>query len=176
MSEPRFTDPELQAIYTSLLPPAAGGPQSSSPEAVAAAEGLDLADDLAAVRRPTARGSATQRRAGRAGRRRQDRRTLESHAFTLLSRQAVHLRPAELRTRARAWAQAGLWPQEMEAWIAAVGVDGAAIARDCRQAGIALSVMDVVLDGVRVKQRLRGGEPALSVQARAASCERPLSS
>ncbi|KUN75565.1 hypothetical protein [Streptomyces griseoruber] len=69
----------------------------------------------------------------------------------------------------------GLWPAETEAWIRAVGVDGAAIARDCRTAGIALSAMNVLLDGMRVKHRLRGGEPAFAVLARAASSGRCLS-
>ncbi len=69
----------------------------------------------------------------------------------------------------------GLWPQETEAWIGAVGVDAATIARDCRTAGIALSAMNVPLDGRRVKDRLRGGEPAFSVLARAAVCGRSLS-
>lgn len=77
-----------------------------------------------------------------------------------------------MRTRARAWARVGLWPEEMRAWIAALGVDGAALARDCRTAGIALSAMGVVLDGMRVKHRLRGGEGAFSVLARAAACGR----
>ncbi|MFE9069060.1 hypothetical protein [Streptomyces violaceusniger] len=49
------------------------------------------------------------------------------------------------------------------------------IVMECRQAGIALSAMDVVLDGVRVKQRLRCGEPAFSVLARATSSGRSLS-
>ncbi|MFF3639082.1 hypothetical protein [Streptomyces sp. NPDC002250] len=65
-------------------------------------------------------------------------------------------------------------PEEMRGWIAAVGVDGAAIARDCRTAGIALAAMGVVLDGVRVKHRLRGRESAFSVLARAAACGRSL--
>lgn len=85
-----------------------------------------------------------------------------------------HLRTAELRTRARAWARLRLWPEEMQAWIAAVGVDGAAVARDCRTAGITLAAMGVVLDGMRVKHRLRGGESAFSVLARAAACGRSL--
>lgn len=68
----------------------------------------------------------------------------------------------------------GLWPEEMQAWIAALGVDGAAVARDCRTAGIALSAMTLVLDGMRVKHRLRGGESAFSVLARAADCGRSL--
>jgi hypothetical protein len=69
------------------------------------------------------------------------------------------------RPLARIWAQLGLWPEQTRAWIAAVGVDGAALVRDCIAAGIALSAMDAVLDGVRVKQRLQGGEPALSALA-----------
>lgn len=174
MSDALFTDPVLQAIYTYLAPPAAGRPQASSAEAVADREGLDLAADLAAVRRRTARRSAGQRGAGRTGRR-DDRCSLESYAFTVLSRQAVHLRGEQLRGRARAWARVGLWPQELEGWISAVGVDGAAVASACLRAGIALSAMEVVLDGVRVRQRLRGGEPVPSVLARAASCGQSLS-
>ncbi|WP_330335844.1 hypothetical protein [Streptomyces sp. NBC_00557] len=67
-----------------------------------------------------------------------------------------------LRARAQAWTRVALWPAEMDAWIGAVGVDGSAIARDCHTAGIALSATDIVLDGMRVKQRLRGGETAFS--------------
>ncbi|MCQ1577199.1 hypothetical protein [Streptomyces parvus] len=63
----------------------------------------------------------------------------------------------------------------METWVGAVGVDGAAITRDCRTAGIALPAMDIVLDGTRVKQRPAGGEPAFSILARAAACGRSLS-
>jgi hypothetical protein len=172
MSHARFTDPELQAVYDCLAPGRSGAPADTA-EAIAAREGLNLAADLAAVRRRTARATAARRRADRSDRR-GDGRTLESHAFTLLSHRAPHLRPFELRTRARAWARVGLWPGEMQAWIAALGVDGAAVARDCRTAGIALSAMGVVLDGMRVKHRLRGGESASSVLARAAACGRSL--
>ncbi|MGX1487746.1 hypothetical protein RKD41_000005 [Streptomyces tendae] len=49
----------------------------------------------------------------------------------------------------------GLWPEEMQAWIAAVGWTS----RGRITAGIALSTMDVVLDGARVKQRLRAARP-----------------
>jgi hypothetical protein len=41
--------------------------------------------------------------------------------------------------------------------------------------GIALSAMDVVLDGVRVRQRLRDGESVPVVLACAVSCGRSLS-
>ncbi|WP_251091394.1 hypothetical protein [Streptomyces sp. Caat 7-52] len=40
--------------------------------------------------------------------------------------------------------------------------------------GITLAAMGVVLDGMRVKHRLRGGESAFSVLARAAACGRSL--
>ncbi|MFD5608383.1 hypothetical protein ACFWI5_35975, partial [Streptomyces sp. NPDC127064] len=49
-------------------------------------------------------------------------------------------------------------------------MDGTAVARDCHTAGIALSAVGVVSDGMRVKHRLRGGESAFSVLARAANC------
>ncbi|WP_405763941.1 hypothetical protein OHU34_43510 [Streptomyces sp. NBC_00080] len=168
MTRARFTDTELQALYDCLAPAESGTPADTA-EAIAAREGLDLADDLAAARRRTARATAARRRTDGGKHRRDDRRSLERHAFTLLSREATHLRPSALRDRARAWATVGLWPAEMEAWIRAVGVDGAAIARDCRTAGITLSAMNVLLDGMRVKHRLRGGEPAFAVLARATS-------
>ncbi|MFI1051787.1 hypothetical protein ACH4U3_39755 [Streptomyces griseoruber] len=174
MPRARFTDPELQVVYDCLAPTESGAPADTA-ETIAAREGLDLAADLAAARRRTARATTSRRRTGSGGRPRDDRRSLEHHAFTLLSRQAPHLRPSVLRARALAWAKVGLWPAETEAWIRAVGVDGAAIARDCRTAGIALSAMNVLLDGLRVKHRLRGGEPAFAVLARAASSGRCLS-
>ncbi|MEU6071948.1 hypothetical protein ABZ864_47900 [Streptomyces sp. NPDC047082] len=174
MAHTRFTDPELQAIYANLAPAAGSGTESTA-EAIAAREGLDLAADLAGVRRRTAASTAPRRRPNRAAGRRDDRRSLESVAFTLLGRRAAHLRPAELRARARAWTRVGLWPHEMDAWIGAVGVDGATIARDCLAVGITLPAMNVIVDGVRVKQRLRGGEPVPAVLARATSCGQTLS-
>ncbi|MFJ6686295.1 hypothetical protein [Streptomyces werraensis] len=174
MTRARFADPELQAVYAYLCPAMADG-QANTAEAIAAREGLDLAAALAAVRRRTVRSAGPRSRGGREARRGADRRSLESYAFTLLSRQAPHLRTAQLRPLARDWARLGLWPGEMQVWIGAVGVDRAAVVRDCGTAGIALAAMDVVLDGVCVKQRLRGGEPAFSVLARAASCGRSLS-
>jgi len=131
--------------------------------------------ELRAVRRRTARSAGPRSRGGREARRGEDRRSLESYAFTMLSRQATHLRTAQLRPLARDWARLRLLPEEMQVWIGPVGVDRYAVVRDCITAGIALAAMDVVLDGIRVKQRLRGGEPAFSVLARAASCGRSLS-
>ncbi|CAK7286402.1 hypothetical protein SGPA1_40662 [Streptomyces misionensis JCM 4497] len=119
-------------------------------EAIASHEGLSL--DVAEVRRRTTRAAATRRRADRSGRRRGDGPSLETYAFTLLSRQAPNLPATELRPRPRprAWARVGLRPQEMQAWIAALGVAGAAVARPCRTADIALAAMGVVLDGMRI--------------------------
>ncbi|MGW3850297.1 hypothetical protein [Streptomyces fagopyri] len=173
MPRTRFTDPALQAVYDCLAPAEAGSPADTA-EAIAAREGLDLAAELAVVRRRAAGTTASRRPTDRRGRR-DDRCTLERHALTVLSRVARHLRSSELRALARAWAGTKLWPVEMEVWILALGVDGAAIARDCRAAGIALSAMNVSLDGVRVKNRLRGGEPAFAVLARATSSGRRLS-
>ncbi|WP_333754874.1 hypothetical protein [Streptomyces sp. IBSBF 3352] len=51
----------------------------------------------------------------------------------------------------------------LQAWIAASGVERAAVVRDCITAGIVLSAMDVVLDSAHVKQRLRGGESTFSI-------------
>ncbi|OFA48237.1 hypothetical protein BEN35_19020 [Streptomyces fradiae] len=170
MSQARFTDPDLQAIYTYLAPPATGRAQAASAEAVAIREGLELAADLAAVQRRAARTPADRQRANRSG-----RRSVESQAAMMLSRRAEHLRGDQLRARARTWTRVGLWPAEMEAWIGVMGVDGAAIASACREAGITLPAMEVVLDGVRVRQRLRGGESVASVLARATSSGRSLS-
>ncbi|MFE0794861.1 hypothetical protein ACFW5P_35495 [Streptomyces rochei] len=93
----------------------------------------------------------------------------------MLSRRAGHLRRSERRDLARAWTRLGLWPAELETWVGALGVNGAAIAQGCLTAGIAVSSMDIALDGMRVKQRLRGGEPVFSVLARATACGRSLS-
>jgi hypothetical protein len=49
----------------------------------------------------------------------------------------------------------------------AVGVDGSAVAFACLTARVPLTSMGV--DGVRVKHRLRRGEPLPSVLARAAA-------
>ncbi|WP_440581241.1 hypothetical protein [Streptomyces sp. PT19] len=173
MTDARFTDPELQALYALLAPTDTGAP-SATAEDIAAREGLDLAADLAAVRRRTARAAASRRRS-EGGHRRENQRAPEDYALEVLSRRAGHLRRSELRDLARAWTRLGLWPAELEAWVGAVGVNGAAIARGCLTAGIAVSSMDIALDGMRVKQRLRGGEPVFSVLARAAACGRSLS-
>jgi hypothetical protein len=173
MTDARFTDPELQALYALLAPTDTGAP-SATAEDIAAREGLDLAADLAAVRRRTARAAASRRRS-EGGRRRENQRAPEDYAFEVLSRRAGHLRRSELRDLARAWTRLGLWPAELEAWVGAVGVNGTAIARSCLTAGIAVSSMDITLDGMRVKQRLRGGEPVFSVLARATACGRSLS-
>ncbi|MGX1364710.1 hypothetical protein RKD19_000069 [Streptomyces canus] len=174
MTRARFTDPDLQAVYAFLAPTDTGTP-STTAESVADREGLDLAADLAAVRRRTASVDASRRRSEDGGRRREDRRARKDYAFEVLGRHAGHLRRPELRALAQAWTRVGLWPVEMEAWVSAVGVHGATIARDCLTAGIAVSAMDTVVDGRRVKQRLRGGEPVSSVLARAAACGRSLS-
>lgn len=171
MPDARFTDPALQAIYTYLAPAAGAPDRVASAEAIAAHEGLDLAGDLAAVRRRTARTHRSSRSRGR-----DDRRTRESQALTVLRRRAGHLRGEQLRGRAQAWARMGLWPTALDAWIDALGVDGAAVASACLKAGITLSAMDTVLDGARVKQRLRGGESVTAVLARAAACGRSLAS
>lgn len=160
-----FTDPALQAVYDCLAP-AESSPPADTAEAIAAREGLDLATELAAARRRAAGTTVSPRQTDRRSRR-DDQRSLEGHALTVLSRVAKHRRSSELRALARAWAGTKLWPVEMEAWILAVGVDGPAIARNCRTAGIALSAMNVSMDGVRVKHHLRGGEPAFAVLARA---------
>ncbi|MEU4038538.1 hypothetical protein [Streptomyces collinus] len=80
MTRPRFTDPALQAAYDYLAPADTGAPANTA-EAIAAREGLNLAADLAAVRRRTARSAAATRQRTT----RDDRRSLQALAFTMLS-------------------------------------------------------------------------------------------
>ncbi|MFB7293644.1 hypothetical protein [Actinacidiphila glaucinigra] len=59
----------------------------------------------------------------------------------------------------------GMWPREMEAWIRALGVDGAATAAVCARWGLAVASLEVVVDGRQVRRRLRDGEPVTAVLA-----------
>ncbi|MFE0908359.1 hypothetical protein ACFW3Y_34685 [Streptomyces rochei] len=173
MTDVRFTAPELQALYALLAPTDTVAPRAPLLKTSPPPRAWTWAD-LAAVRRHTARAAASRRRS-EGERRRENQRAPEDYAFEVLSRRAGHLRRSERRDLARAWTRLGLWPAELETWVGALGVNGAAIAQGCLTAGIAVSSMDIALDGMRVKQRLRGGEPVFSVLARATACGRSLS-
>ncbi|MFE7332454.1 hypothetical protein ACFU8W_47970 [Streptomyces sp. NPDC057565] len=150
MSPASFNDPELQAIYTYLAPGGSTGRQAAAnAEAIAACEGLDLGADLSAARRRAPEPTCSVRRSSR--------RTLQDHAYGIL------------RAQAAAWADLRMWRHETEAWIHALGADGAPVAAACLRLGIGLMVMDIVLDGQSTSRRLRGGDTPTSVQARAAA-------
>ncbi|MFE2094950.1 hypothetical protein [Streptomyces sp. NPDC059460] len=106
--------------------------------------------------------------------RRGSRRTLQDHAYGVLRARAPRMRAAVLRAQAAAWAELRMWPHETEAWIHALGADGAPVAAACLRLGIGLAAMDIVLDGQSTSRRLRGGETPTSVQARAAALGIPL--
>ncbi|MFJ8677334.1 hypothetical protein [Streptomyces sp. NPDC093589] len=165
MSNARYTDPELQALYDYLAP--TEQPRAVSAEAIAAREGLNLAAELAALRRRPA-SPARQLRQVRTGAYR-GQRALQDHVFSLLRARATRVRPAVLRAQAASWAELRIWPHEAEAWIAALGADGAANASACLRVGIGLPAMDIVLDGQSIARRLRGGETPTAVHARAAA-------
>ncbi|MEW2434394.1 hypothetical protein AB0952_09460 [Streptomyces caniferus] len=162
MSPARYTDPELQAIYDYLAP--AEQPRAASAEAIAAREGLDLGAELASVRRhpvPAPRPARTGRR--------HNLRALQDHIYGVLRARAPRMRPSVLRAQAAAWAELRMWPHETEAWIKALGAEGAATAAACRRLHIALPALDIVLDGQTTARRLRGGETPTAVHARAAA-------
>ncbi|MFD3422139.1 hypothetical protein [Streptomyces decoyicus] len=163
MSAAHYTDPELQAVYDYLAP--AGKQRAVSAEAIAAHEGLDLTAELAAVRRrrPLPRPRPLPPR------RRPDSRALQDRVAGILRARAPRMRASALRAQAAAWADLRMWPHETEAWIEALGSDGAATAAACRRLGIGLPAMDIVLDGQSAARRLRGGETATAVHARAAA-------
>ncbi|MGW3660332.1 hypothetical protein ACWD6R_33900 [Streptomyces sp. NPDC005151] len=143
MPAARFNDPELQAIYDYFAP--VEEPSAASTETLAAREGLDLAADLAAVRRRMPSPS----RPTHPGRR-TDRRSLQDHIFGILRARAPRMRAVVVRAQAAAWADLRMWPHETEAWIRALGADGATIAAACRR-------LDIGLAAVTPPPRERGG-------------------
>ncbi|EGX61145.1 MULTISPECIES: hypothetical protein [Streptomyces] len=190
MAEPRFTDPELTAIWnflrTSPTPvpsPAdlARGTRRRTPDAqaIAAREGLDLGPELRRVlrRRPqqtkteprpaspteTAPGNTPQQRGSAAS-----RAVERSRVMRLIAQLAPGLRHHQLRERTTAWDALKLTAPELETWMRALGVDGAAAARACRALGIGPAALDVVLDGRQVRRRLREGTTVTALLALAA--------
>ncbi|MGP4004646.1 hypothetical protein [Streptomyces sp. 8N706] len=174
---PRFQDPELQAVLNFLR--SAGPPARvpspvamSTPDgdavAVAEREGLDLGPALA--RR--AGQSRAQHSAGSPGGRRRpvrpSRATLGEVAERAIREGMPRVRRSDVAVQVRAWARLGLWPQELTAWIRALGKDGAAVAAQCLREGVTLAALEVRLDGVQVRRRLRGGETLDALLAHAA--------
>lgn len=86
----------------------------------------------------------------------------------LIARLAPGLRHHQLREHTTAWDALKLTAPELETWMRALGVDGAAAARTCRAFGIGPAALDVVLDGRRVRRRLREGTTVTAVPALAA--------
>jgi hypothetical protein len=75
----------------------------------------------------------------------------------LIAQFAPGLGHHQLRERTTAWDALRLTAPELETWMWALGVDGAAAARACRAFGIGPAALDVVLDGRQVRRRLREG-------------------
>lgn len=151
------------------------GAPADTAEAVAAREGLDLADDLATVLRHTARAAAGRRRTEQSARRRGDGRSLKSYAFTLLSRQAPHPRTSEHRGAGRGPGPGSVCgtrrcrrgSQPSASTVPPSPGTAARQASPCPRWASSWN-------GMRVKHRLRGGESAFSVLARTAACGRSL--
>lgn len=190
MTEPRFTDPELTAIWNFLRPhptplrsPAdtarATRRRTPDAQAIAAREGLDLGPELRRVLRrhpqpakaqprpasPTgaATRNTTQQRDPAAA-----RAVERSRVMRLIAQLAPGLRHHQLRERTTAWDALKLTSPELETWMRALGVDGAAAARACRAFGIGPAALDVVLDGRQVRRRLREGMTVTALLALAA--------
>ncbi|MEV5546436.1 hypothetical protein AB0L35_09860 [Streptomyces sp. NPDC052309] len=192
MDEPRFTDPDLTAIWNFLRPSPPPVPSSTDlaraphrrtpdAQAIAAREGLDLGPELRRVLRRRPQPAKTQPRPtsptegtpapgntpqqqGPAASRAVER----SRVIRLIAQLAPGLRHHQLRERTTAWAALKLTAPELETWMRALGVDGAAAARACRAFGIGPAALDVVLDGRQVRRRLREGATVTALLALAA--------
>ncbi|MET8768590.1 hypothetical protein [Streptomyces sp. NPDC004658] len=173
MAEPHFTDPELTAIWAYLRPSSAEGPspahlaratrhRTPNAQAIAAREGLDLGPELQRVIQRS-RTAAPRTRSPRrdAGPRPAERSRVKQLIATLAPRMRQHL----LRERTAAWAALGLTLPELETWMRALGVDGAATVQACKAWGVGLAALDVVLDGRQVRRRLREGTTVTSLLA-----------
>ncbi|MDX3696429.1 hypothetical protein ACFU6M_04895 [Streptomyces bottropensis] len=86
----------------------------------------------------------------------------------LIAQFASGLRHHQLRERTTAWDALKLTSPELETWMRALGVDGAAATRACRVFGIGPAALDVILDGRQVRRRLREGTTVTALLALAA--------
>ncbi|MFG2698846.1 hypothetical protein [Kitasatospora sp. NPDC048407] len=147
---------------------------ASTPEEIARREGLDLGLDLAALRRPARKpvgrrpGSPTDRRPRPGGRSRRAQPSVEDLVLRAVRVCCPSLVPGRAVEVARQWVRSGCPLLELEEWMAALGVHGASVASDCLERGLSVRVLDVVVDGMHVRRRLRGGESVDSVLALAA--------
>ncbi|MGW4349011.1 hypothetical protein ACWEL8_28620 [Streptomyces sp. NPDC004690] len=85
-----------------------------------------------------------------------------------IARFAPGPRHHQLRGHTTAWDALQLTPPELETWMRALGVDGAATVRACRVFGIRPAALDVVLGGRQVRRRLREGMTVTALLALAA--------
>ncbi|GAA2984745.1 hypothetical protein GCM10010519_18980 [Streptomyces lactacystinicus] len=175
-------DPDAARIYAFLLgkqtapvppqrPTPACMPQyrpATTAEEIARREGLDL--DLTAVRRPSRR--AAVRRSGPPARRPQaggSARRAQPTAEDMILRSVrvccPSLAPGQAVDVARQWVRSRCSLLELEGWIAALGVHGASVAAACVERGLSVSSLDVVVDGMHVRRRLRAGESVDGVLA-----------
>ncbi|MEU6355220.1 hypothetical protein ABZ896_38910 [Streptomyces sp. NPDC047072] len=168
MHEPQFNDPALTAIWHYLRPAPARVPSSPAvprrrtpdAQAIAAREGLDLGPELRRVMRRGRPTHPVPRPAVRAAHR--------SYVARLVMELAPRLRRDRVRERTDAWTSLGLAPGELDIWMRALGVDGAATVKACRTWNVPASALDVALDGRQVRRHLRDGVTVTAVLALAA--------
>ncbi|GGV47586.1 hypothetical protein GCM10010495_76560 [Kitasatospora herbaricolor] len=135
---------------------------------IARREGLDL--DLSTVR-PSPRRQTTRPSASRApgkherSRSRRPQPSVEDLVVRTVQGCAPGLPRAKALDLARQWIRSGCSLLELEGWIAALGLHSAYAAARCLQLGLSLGSLDVVVDGMHVRRRLRGGESVDSVLA-----------
>ncbi|MFD6725902.1 hypothetical protein [Streptomyces sp. NPDC060131] len=91
-----------------------------------------------------------------------------SHVMRRIAQLAPGLRHHQLRECTTAWDALQLTPPELETWMRALGVDGAATVQACRAFGIGPAALDVVLGGRQVGRRLREGMTVTALLALAA--------
>jgi hypothetical protein len=172
VTEPHFTDPELTAIWDYLRPSAVPGPspafleraarrRAPDAQAIAAREGLDLGQDLQRITRRRRTAPATAARRREAAPRAAERARVKQLITELVPRMRPHL----VRERTDAWASLGLTAPELETWMRALGVDGAATVQACRAWDVGPGALEVVLDGRQVRRRLREGTTVTALLA-----------
>ncbi|MFJ1796843.1 hypothetical protein [Kitasatospora griseola] len=137
---------------------------ATTPEEIARREGIDL--DLVALRRPARKAAdRAARRPRLGGRSRQAQPSVEDLVLRAVRACCPSLVPARAVEVARQWVCSGCSLLELEGWMARLGVHGAPVAADCVERGLSVASLDVVVDGMHVRRRLRAGESVDSVLA-----------